>query len=237
MTRRTRIAISALVAVALVIVAACGLYALANSRTYQLFGDLVHRIDTDVKAVALTLDDGPSDRTPEVLRVLAEAGVPATFYVTGTELSAHPDMGRAIVEAGHELGNHTFTHRRMVLVGGDTVREEIESTDKRIRAAGFDGDITFRPPYGKKLVALPRYLGAHDRTTVMWDVEPDSAAAEPSAMVDAVLAQTRPGSIILLHAMYPARQSSLDAIPGIVAGLRAEGYRFVTMSELLELRR
>lgn len=233
MTRRLRIVITGAAAVLLVIATVFGLYTLSNSRTYQLFGDLVHRVETDDKLVALTLDDGPSDRTPEVLRVLAEAGVPATFYVTGAELAARPEMGRAIVVAGHELGNHTYTHRRMVLVGGDTVREEIESTDAQIRAAGFDGDITFRPPYGKKLVALPRYLDAHDRTTVMWDVEPDSVAADATTMVDTALAQTRPGSIILLHVMYPARQSSLDAIPGIVAGLQAEGFRFVTVSELL----
>ncbi|MGW0017998.1 polysaccharide deacetylase family protein [Rhodococcus sp. NPDC003382] len=233
MTRRLRIVITVAVAVLLVIATVLGLYTLSNSRTYQLFGDLVHRVETDDKLVALTLDDGPSDRTPEVLRVLAEAGVPATFYVTGAELAARPEMGRAIVEAGHELGNHTYTHRRMILVGGDTVREEIESTDAQIRAAGFDGEITFRPPYGKKLVALPRYLDAHDRTTVMWDVEPDSVAADSTTMVDTALAQTRPGSIILLHVMYPARQSSLDAIPGIVAGLQAEGFRFVTVSELL----
>ncbi|WP_068160926.1 polysaccharide deacetylase family protein [Rhodococcus phenolicus] len=233
MPRRPRIMIAAAATVLLVVAAVLGLHTLSNSRTFQLFGDLVHRVDTEEKVVALTLDDGPSDRTPEVLRVLAEAGVPATFYVTGTEMAAHPEMGRAIVDAGHELGNHTSTHRRMILVGSDTVREEIESTDAQIRAAGFDGEITFRPPYGKKLVALPRYLDAYDRTTVMWDVEPDSAATDPATMVDTTLAQTRPGSIILLHAMYPARQSSLDAIPEIVAGLRAQGYRFVTVSELL----
>jgi peptidoglycan/xylan/chitin deacetylase (PgdA/CDA1 family) len=129
------------------------------------------------------------------------------------------------VEAGHEVGNHTATHRRMVLVGGGTVAEEI----------GYDDEITFRPPYGKKLVALPRYLADHDRTTVMWDVEPDSGASDADAIVRTALEETRPGSIILLHVMYPARESSLAAVPGIVEGLRAEGYRFVTVSELLAM--
>jgi peptidoglycan/xylan/chitin deacetylase (PgdA/CDA1 family) len=139
------------------------------------------------------------------------------------------------VEAGHEVGNHTATHRRMVLVGGGTVAEEIERTDDAIRAAGYDDEITFRPPYGKKLVALPRYLADHDRTTVMWDVEPDSGASDADAIVRTALEETRPGSIILLHVMYPARESSLAAVPGIVEGLRAEGYRFVTVSELLAM--
>ncbi|WP_338012424.1 polysaccharide deacetylase family protein [Rhodococcus pyridinivorans] len=78
-----------------------------------------------------------------------------TFYVTGSELEQRPELGRAIVEAGHELGNHTATHRRMMLVGSGTVAEEIERTDAAIRETGFDGEITLRPPYGKKLVALP----------------------------------------------------------------------------------
>ncbi|MFD6894594.1 polysaccharide deacetylase family protein [Rhodococcus sp. NPDC060086] len=138
-------------------------------------------------------------------------------------MTEQPELGHAIVESGHELGNHTETHRRMVFVGGDTVAQEIESTDTAIRAAGYDGEITFRPPYGKKLLALPRYLDSHDRTTVMWDVEPDSASSDTDEIVRIALDETRPGSMILLHVMYPSRASSLEAIPGIVDGLRAAG--------------
>ncbi|NLU64055.1 polysaccharide deacetylase family protein [Rhodococcus sp. HNM0563] len=221
------------IVVLVLIVAAFTAYRLMDSRSTQLFGTLVDRVDTDEKVVALTLDDGPSPLTPEVLQTLADADVPATFYVTGTEMAERPELGRAIVEAGHELGNHTATHRRMVFVGRDTVAEEIESTDAAIRDAGYDGEITFRPPYGKKLIALPRYLDEHDRTTVMWDVEPDSASSDTGEIVRTALEETRPGSIILLHVMYPSRTSSLEAIPDIVDGLRAEGYRFMTVSDLL----
>jgi peptidoglycan/xylan/chitin deacetylase (PgdA/CDA1 family) len=170
-----------------------------------------------------------------VLRLLNEAGIRATFYLNGTDLRANPEHGRRIADAGHELGNHTDTHRRMVFVSADTVRDEIERTDEAIRATGYTGPITVRPPYGKKLLGLPHYLAEHDRTTVMWDVEPDSAAtADTAGIVAATLAQTRPGSIILMHVMFPSRQASLDAVPDVLAGLTAEGYRFVTVSELLE---
>lgn len=213
-------------------------YRLMNARSYQLFGTLVDRVDTDEKVVALTFDDGPTSRTPEVLRLLNEAGIRATFYLNGTDLRANPEHGRRIADAGHELGNHTDTHRRMVFVSADTVRDEIERTDEAIRATGYTGPITVRPPYGKKLLGLPHYLAEHDRTTVMWDVEPDSAAtadtADTAGIVAATLAQTRPGSIILMHVMFPSRQASLDAVPDVLAGLTAEGYRFVTVSELLE---
>ncbi|NLU84773.1 polysaccharide deacetylase family protein [Rhodococcus sp. HNM0569] len=236
--RRLRAAAFTAVAVLLVLAAvAYGLYGLMNSRTVQTFGTLVDRVDTDEKVVALTLDDGPTARTPEVLDVLGRADVPATFYVNGKDLAAHPEYGRQIVQAGHELGNHTTHHRRMVFVSPSTVRDEVETTDDAIRAAGYDGDITFRPPYGKKLVALPHYLAEHDRTSVTWDVEPDSAS-QPGAyeIAENTVAHVRPGSIVLLHVMASSRQSSLDAIPDIVARLREQGYRFVTVSELLSLR-
>lgn len=225
------------IALGLVVVVALafGGYRLMSSRSYQLAGELVDRVDTDQKVVALTLDDGPSERTPEVLRVLDELDVPATFYLNGRDVDARPEHARAIVAAGHELGNHTYTHRRMVFVSPGTVREEVEKTDTALRAIGYQGPITFRPPYGKKLWTLPRYLADHDRTTVMWDVEPDSGVtATAGTIADQAVREAGPGSIILLHVMYANAAESLAAIPRIVGDLRAEGYRFVTVSELID---
>ncbi|MGW6426826.1 polysaccharide deacetylase family protein [Nocardia sp. NPDC055053] len=220
------------VGIVVVLAVVAGLYVLMNSRTYQLTGTLVDRVDTDEKLVALTFDDGPTERTPEILRMLAELRVPATFYLVGDNLAAHPEYGAAIAAAGHEIGNHSYSHRRMVLISGDTVRDEIERTDAEIRRTGYQGPITFRPPYGKKLWALPNYLAEHDRTTVTWDVEPDSAGgATREAIVTDTLAQTRPGSIVLLHVMHGSE--SATAVPDVVVGLRAQGYRFVTVSDLL----
>ncbi|MGW1739923.1 polysaccharide deacetylase family protein [Nocardia sp. NPDC001965] len=224
-------AATALVAVLVVVV---GGYFLINSRTYQLAGRLVDRVDTDEKMVALTLDDGPSEHAPEVLGLLATAGIPATFYVNGRDLAARPDLGRAIVRAGHELGNHTYNHRRMVLVSAETVATEVEGTDSEIRAAGYRGDITFRPPYCKKLWALPNYLADHDRTTVTWDVEPEDGNTSTESLVAATVDQVRPGSIVLLHTMYESGAAARAAIVPIAAKLHAQGYRFVTVSELLD---
>ncbi|GGN72680.1 chitooligosaccharide deacetylase [Nocardia rhizosphaerihabitans] len=219
------------IVVVLAIVA--GLYVLMNSRTYQLTGTLVDRVETDEKLVALTFDDGPTERTPEILRMLADLQVPATFYLVGDDLAAHPEYGAAIAAAGHEIGNHSYSHRRMVLVSGDTVREEIERTDAEIRRTGYQGPITFRPPYGKKLWSLPNYLADHDRTTVTWDVEPDSAGgATREAIVADTMAQTRPGSIVLLHVMHGSESAA--AVPEIVTGLRAQGYEFTTVSDLVK---
>ncbi|WP_280438909.1 polysaccharide deacetylase family protein [Nocardia cyriacigeorgica] len=231
---KRRVLIGAAITLVIVVVLAVGGYYLMNSRSFQLAGRIVDRVDTDAKVVALTLDDGPTTRTPEVLKVLADAQVPATFYLNGRDLAAHPEYGTAIAAAGHEIGNHTYTHRRMVFVTPGTVADEVARTDDEIRETGYQGPITFRPPYGKKLWTLPKYLSDHDRTTVMWDVEPDSGAA-PSAerIVEQTVAEVRPGSIVLLHVMFGDRANSLAAIPGIVAALKADGYRFVTVSELL----
>ncbi|MFB7723386.1 polysaccharide deacetylase family protein [Nocardia sp. NPDC056100] len=224
---------SALGAVVLLLTAA-GLYVLMNSRTYQVAGRIVPRVDTDQPVVALTLDDGPTERTPQLLKALADAGIPATFYLIGSELAAHPDQGAAIARAGNEIGNHTYTHRRMILVGPGTVRDEIERTDAEIAKTGYRGTVTVRPPNGKKLFGLPMYLSDHDRTTVMWDVEPDSGKRPTTEqIVTETLANVRPGSIILLHAMYESGAASLAAIPLIAAGLKARGYTFVTISDLL----
>ncbi|MFQ6393682.1 polysaccharide deacetylase family protein [Nocardia sp. KC 131] len=217
-----------------VVVLAIGGYFLMNSRTYQLAGRLVDRVDTTEKVVALTLDDGPTARTPDVLKVLAEAAVPATFYLVGSDLAANPEQGKAIAEAGHEIGNHTYTHRRMVLVSSGTVRDELERTDAEIAKTGYQGPITFRPPYGKKLWSLPEYLSDHDRTTVTWDVEPDSGkAASTDDIVAETIREVRPGSIVLLHVMHEYGATALAAIPRIVSELRSAGYRFVTVSDLL----
>jgi peptidoglycan/xylan/chitin deacetylase (PgdA/CDA1 family) len=216
------------------------LHTLSNARTYQMFGDLVARVDTEMPVVALTFDDGPTKGyTEEVLRILDELDVPATFFVTGREVTENKDETRAIIAAGHELGNHSYSHPRMVFKSYDTIRSEVEETDAAIRAAGYDGPLHFRPPYAKKLFGLPWYLSANDRTTVMWDVEPETypdVAADLNAFVEHVIQRTSNGSIILMHVMYKSREVSRQALPGIVAGLRERGFEFVTVSQLLERR-
>jgi peptidoglycan/xylan/chitin deacetylase (PgdA/CDA1 family) len=232
-----RWAVTAVVALLVLASTAFGLFQVSKSRTFQFAGDLVDRVRTDRKVLALTFDDGPGDRTPEVVRTLAELDVPATFFVIGSALHEHPGFGRLLVEAGHELGNHTYSHQRMLVVSAKFVAQEIERTDTEIRAAGHTGPIHFRPPNGKKLFALPNYLAAHDRTTIMWDVEPDSGGRSTTAdVVRRTCEGVRPGSIVLLHVWPTSRQSSWDAVPGIVRSLKAEGYTFVTVTQLLTLR-
>jgi peptidoglycan/xylan/chitin deacetylase (PgdA/CDA1 family) len=222
--------------VVLLLVTTFTAYTLSKSRTVQLAGELINRVETTDRVVALTFDDGPSERTPEILNVLAAFDIPATFYLNGADLDRNPDQGAAIARAGHEIGNHTYTHRRMMFVSAETVAEEIERTDAAIARTGYRGRVTFRPPYGKKLWALPRYLAEHRRTTVTWDLEPDSAGAPTADQIVTDTAQNvRPGSIVLLHVMPESRSASRGAVPQIIERLQSDGYQFVTVSMLLAL--
>ncbi|GGP62763.1 polysaccharide deacetylase family protein [Saccharothrix coeruleofusca] len=238
-TRARRLVFALAVVVVLTPLCGLGLWRLAGARTFQFYGGLVSSVETSAKVVALTFDDGPDPAgARRTLDELAAREVPATFYLTGHELAAHPELGRAVAEAGHEIGNHSFSHDRMVFVTPGRVADEVERTDELIRATGYRGPITFRPPNGKKLLVLPRYLDQHGRTTVMWDVEPNSyPEVDRSAEATArhVVDNARPGSIVLLHSMYQGRQASRDAIGPIVDRLRERGYRFVTVSELLAM--
>jgi peptidoglycan/xylan/chitin deacetylase (PgdA/CDA1 family) len=240
-----RLATLAVVAGSLVTFSA---WKLSKARTWQLFGEIVARVETDERVVALTFDDGPSaEYTEEVLALLGERGVKATFFVTGRALTRKPEEGRRIVEKGHELGNHSFSHKRMVLRSFSDVKKEIEETDARIQAAGYEGEIHFRSPGGKKLIVLPYYLWRTGRRNIFWDIAPEGysglpdeaerAAGSAQRIVEQVLAEAQPGSIILLHVMAKGRPVSREALPGIIEGLLERGYRFVTVSELLDLQK
>jgi peptidoglycan/xylan/chitin deacetylase (PgdA/CDA1 family) len=221
-----------------VVAAAVGLRQLARSRTIQLFGELVPRIETSERVVALTFDDGPaSEWLDEIVGALAARKVRSTFFVTGAELAAMPEGGRRLAAAGHELGNHTYSHARMVFKSPGFVRDEVERTDALIRGAGHQGPIYFRPPFCYKLVGLPWFLARSGRTSVTWDVEPDSykdVAASASGIVSHVVERVRPGSIVLLHIWHESRETSRAAVPMIIDALQAKGYRFVTVSELVQ---
>ncbi|MBS1793604.1 MAG: polysaccharide deacetylase family protein [Acidobacteria bacterium] len=219
-------------------VVAVVLWKVGKSRTFQFFGEIVPRVETSQKIVALTFDDGPTPEfTDAILGVLREEDVKATFFLIGGELERHLDEGRKLVAAGHEIGNHSYSHTRMILVTPSFVKEEIEKTDDLIRAAGCDKPTHFRPPYGKKLFALPLYLSQHDRQSITWDVEPETypeIAQSTDAIVKYVLDNTRPGSIILLHVMYDPERKSLNAVKPVIEGLKQKGFRFVTVSELID---
>lgn len=236
MLKKRKIFIIILICLCAIALFCFGTYKLMNSRDIQLFGKIISHVDTDKKVVALTFDDGPTEKTPEILKMLNDLDVKCTFFLIGQQIEKHMDYASAIVNAGHQLGNHSYTHNPMVFKSYSSIEKEVDSTSSLIRQAGYTGDIVFRPPNCKKLILLPLVLQSKGIVTTTWDVEPDSfrdVASSSEGIVDYVLNHTKNGSIILLHIMNDSGENAFNAIPTIVAGLRGKGYEFVTVNELL----
>ncbi len=220
-----------------VLMVAASVHLVSKAKCIQLIGDVVCQIDTDRKVVALTFDDGP---TPEgvdaVLPVLEQHGVKATFFLIGNRMERFPAQAQRILDAGHELGNHTYSHQRNLFRSQEFYRSEVRRNQEILRSYGSE-TVLFRPPFGKRLIGLPTEVEQAGYTTIMWDVA-DKAESFPDVMDYAadIVARVEPGSIILIHPMYRTNQTARDALPHVLLGLEARGYEVVTVSQLLKLR-
>lgn len=232
-----KVAMGFAVGLAVLLLIVIALFNLSRSRNFQVFGELVERVDTKEKLIALTFDDGPvPGATEKIIDLLAQAQIAATFFLTGEAIERNPELAKQLIAAGHQIGNHSYSHQRMVLMSYPTVEHEVAKTNELIRSLGYSKSILFRPPYGKKLLMLPLYLQRHNITSITWDIEPESfsdISASSEKITQHVVEQAKPGSIILLHVMFPSRKASMESVPGIVRELKKQGYRFVTVDELL----
>jgi peptidoglycan-N-acetylglucosamine deacetylase len=222
--------------VVLLAAAAVGLREVVNSSTFQLFGDYVVSVKTTDRVVALTFDDGPSPwHTPRVLNELDRYHVKATFFMMGRNVERYPDVARDVLRRGHEIGNHSYSHPKLILMSPQRVRDEIERTDTLLRGIGVSGEIHFRAPHASKFIVLPYVLVQMGKLNVMGDVSADEWRQRPAAvMTESILRNVRPGSIIGLH--DPAGAESLQTLKEILPALIAQGYRFETVSELVRRR-
>ena len=213
------------------LIAAVALLKISKAECFTLTGHAICRVDTPQKLVALTFDDGPSaEGLDAVLPALARYHAKGTFFLIGRNVTA--PLVHRIVAGGHEVGNHSFHHVRMVFHSSSFYDEEIRRTDAVLRAAGAPKPTLFRPPFGKKLIGLPRAVERNGYRMIMWD-SGDPPDRDPKVYAAKVLAQVRPGSIVLTHPMYPANATERAALPLILDGLRKRGFRMVTVSELL----
>jgi peptidoglycan/xylan/chitin deacetylase (PgdA/CDA1 family) len=196
----------------------------------------VFRVRTRRPLVALTFDDGPDPRwTPAVLDLLAGRGIRATFFLVGRRALDHRDLVQAEVGARHEIGNHTFTHAHLELISPGGVEDEVEDGARALVAAGAPPPRLFRPPRGFTTRVVARVARQAQERTVFWGltVERFIKRAAVGPATDRLVAQVRPGTIVLAHDGGGNRARTLQALPRLVAGLKARGFRFVTVSELL----
>ncbi len=179
--------------------------------------------------VALTYDDGPGEPDVEdrLLAAAKSAKVRLTYFLLGKNVRHSPDVVRRMAEAGHEVGNHSFDHPQMSKKSPETVRRQVEDTDADIEAAGGGKPNLVRPPYGALTKATAKALG---HPAIMWDVDTEDWRSKSAGkVVDAVRAQTKPGSVVLMHSIHP---STVDAAPDVFSTVLDRGFYPVTVSEL-----
>jgi peptidoglycan/xylan/chitin deacetylase (PgdA/CDA1 family) len=201
---------------------------------------LLISVATPEKRVALTFDDGPNSRhTPELLDLLGEHGVRVTFFLVGRRVRQFPDLARRIVAEGHEVGNHGMHHLPLVLLPPPLLRREVEAAGSVIETVTGVRPRYFRPPMGwftDRALATIRGLGYEP---VIGNIHPrDSSRPGTGRIVDHVLTRVSPGSIIILHdggwVESVDRSQSIRAVGTIVQSLEDRGYRFATLSELVD---
>ncbi|MFI7700261.1 polysaccharide deacetylase family protein [Nonomuraea sp. NPDC049480] len=179
------------------------------------------------KCVALTFDDGPGRYTDALLRQLAAYRAQATFFVVGQNVAAYPGILRRTVAAGHEIGNHTWSHADLTRLSAAGVRAQLARADQMIKAVTGMVPRLVRPPYGAMNAAVRRQTS---RPMVMWSVDTLDWLHRDSARVTRkAVKSVRPGSVILFHDIHP---TTVRAMPQVLKALSKRGYKFVTVSRL-----
>lgn len=198
---------------------------------------IYNEVATEEKLVAFTFDDGPNPEwTPLFMDVFRKYGGRATFYTHGENMERYPDVAKLMAEEGHELGNHSFSHPHLPELDKEAQSEELLRAEKLIVAATGKRPNTFRPPYldvNDDVLAVAEQFGY----AIIGAVNLVTRDYETPG-VEHILAATRPyigkGSILLFHDGFGDRSQTLEAVSILAAELTEQGYRFVTVSELLE---
>ena len=182
------------------------------------------------KRVALTFDDGPHGvYTAQILKILYEYGVQATFFTIGSNAERYPELVRAEYDLGHEIGNHTYSHS----VSPSHLKKKKKKADRVIREITGKTTEVFRPPEGKISRDAASAVNALGKTTVLWDVDTRDWAHTPvDAIVENVKRSVRDGSVILFHDFVKPPSPTPEALRIIIPYLMDNGYEFVTVSAL-----
>lgn len=191
--------------------------------------------------VALTFDDGPdAASTPRVLAILAEHAVRGTFFLVGRRAEAAPATVRAIVEGGHEVANHSWSHRSLWLCGPTRTVQEIGRTHELLRQLTGRAPALFRPPWGMVNAAMFPALARHGERCVFWSIQPEGLRpAAAATQVAHVLRRAHAGAIVDLHDAEGTRGAPArlgEALPRMIEGLARAGYAFATVGELMAAR-
>jgi len=188
----------------------------------------------DTPRVALTFDDGPDPvYTRQVVEILERYGARATFFCVGHHVVALPDEVRRIAAAGHELGNHSWSHPFLPDLTPQELRDQLDRTAEELDRLTGRAPAWFRPPYGSLTPEVLAALDGHPTTLTMWDVDArDWSRPGPERIAATVLEGAGPGSVVLMHEGAGDRGQTVQALPSIIEGLLERGLELVTVAEL-----
>jgi len=208
----------------------------------QVFGRVYWRGDPAVKTVALTFDDGPwSPSTAQILDVLSEYGIKATFFVIGDNLKRFPELARRIHAEGHEMGNHSQTHPWMFKMLFSRIKEDIVLCQDEIERVTGGRPRFFRQPIGMNNPSVMKVIDSLGMVMVGWQARAyDGVRSSKADVVRRILSGVRPGGIILLHdgcdgKVKCDRVPTVEALKEIIPALKAQGYEFRTVSGILNI--
>lgn len=210
------------------------------SPTGQWYGPTFIGLARSSKQIALTYDDGPNHpHTLRILDILARHNVRATFFLIGRFVRERPEIARAVVNAGHVVGNHTFTHPLLTLKSGAEIRRELLDCRSALYDVIGEHSNLFRPPFGGRRPAVLRIARDLGLEPVMWNVTGYDWNAPPAGEIERKVArQMRGGDVILLHdggyrQMGADRSQTVIATDHLIARYKAEGHEFVTIPQMM----
>ena len=211
------------------------------SPTGQWYGRTFVGLSRRSRKIALTFDDGPNDPyTPKLLELLTRHNIKATFFMLGQYVQARPDLARMVAEAGHVIGNHTFSHPNLIFLSSNRVKGEIENCRRALSDAIGPHSSLFRPPFGGRRPASLRTARSLGLEPIMWNVTGwDWKAPSADYIEQKIASRLRGGSVILLHdggheRIGVDRSKTVVATDRLIARYKPEGYEFVTIPDMME---
>ncbi|MEA3500231.1 MAG: polysaccharide deacetylase family protein [Candidatus Marinimicrobia bacterium] len=213
------------------------IYSIYQKGWFTFFAKIIFRGNDKKKIIALTFDDGPqSPYTENILEVLKKNKISATFFLLGENIKKYPESVKKIISGNHEIGNHSYSHKKLIFKTYDFIKNEIQKTDEILKTYKIETKV-FRPPFGLMFILLPFLAQKFEKKIIFWNINSkDYLGLSAKKISEKILNKIRPGSIILMHdgngLESGDRSNTVEVLKIIIPKLQEIGYNFSTISNL-----